>query len=258
MKRLLKADFARLKGSFAFRLALLGMLAVAAGMMFMQANGMDYTVPLSRVIFLPMSLYGIAMAAFVSAFVGTDFSDGFIRNKLLATDRRASLVLSEIAVACTGCVIVYIVTTAFSAGVGRFFFENNVTGAGFFKRFLLGLGMSLSTGCLFAIITLLCGNKTHAIIWCMGLAFGMLFLCLHTNEVLVQTEFKDGVLNSHYVGGFRRAVCGVLHDLNPCGIAAQLSSWQVWHPFRALASSLLLIVGSSALGCALFHGKDIN
>ena len=258
MIRILRADFIRLRRSFAFRLSLIGMLVLAASFMFIQATAMDYTVPLSRVIFLPMSMYGIAMAAFVSVFVGTDFSDGFIRNKLLTAENRSSLVISQIIVSCVGCIIVYIVVTAFSAGIGRFFFENNVDALVFLRFFIIGIGMSIATGCLFSIITMICGNKTQAVILCMGLAFGMLFLCLHTNEVLVQTEYKDGVLNPHYVGGIRREVCSFLHDINPCGQAAQLSAWEVWHPIRALFINLLVIAGSSVLGCLLFRKKDVK
>ena len=258
MIRILRADFIRLLKSFAFRLSLVGMLALASAFMATQATAMDYTVPLSRVIFLPMSMYGVAMAAFVSVFVGTDFSDGFIRNKLLVAKDRSSLVMSQIIVSCAACLIVYIVVTAFSAGVGRFFFENNVDVATLFRFFLLGLGMSLATGCLFSVITLLCGNKARAIIVCMGLAFGMLFLCMHTNEILVQTKYKNGILNPHYVSGFRRTLNGVVHDLNPCGQAAQLSSWEVWHPVRIVLFDPLLIASLSALGCRLFQKKDVN
>ena len=145
MRRLLRADFLRLRKSNPFRLCLIGMLVLATGFMVMQATGMDFTVPLSRVIFLPMSMYGIAMAAFVSVFVGTDFSDGVIRNKLLAANHRRSLVLSHILVSCAACVIVYAAVTAFTAGIGRFFFENNVEASEFIRLFLLGIGMSLSS-----------------------------------------------------------------------------------------------------------------
>lgn len=258
MMRLLRADFARLQKSFAFRLALVGMLALVALFMVMQATGMDYTVPLSRVIFLPMSLYGVAMAAFVGAFVGADYADGCIRNKVLAAKSRGSLVISQIIVSCVACLIVYAATTAFSAGVGRLFFENNVDGGTFLRFFALGMGMSLSTGCLFCVISMLCGNRTRGVVWCMALAFGMLFLCLHTNSILVQPEYKDGAPNPHFVGGVRRAVCGILHDLNPCGQAAQLSAWEVWRPARAAMIDVLWIAASSALGCALFRKKEIR
>ncbi len=258
MIKLLRADFFRLRRSFAFRLSLVGMLVLAIFFMVMQATDLDYTVPLSRVIFLPMSMYGVAMAAFVSVFVGTDFSDGFIRNKLLTVSHRNSLVISHVVVSCTACIAVYIAVTVFTAGIAQFFFENDVSVIGFLRYFFLGIGMSLTTGCMFSVITLLCGNRTRAVIWCMGLAFGMLFLCLHTNEILVQTAYRDGLLNPKYVVGFRRAVNSVLHDLNPCGQAAQLSAWEVWHPLRGLLFNLLLISGFCTAGCKLFHTKDIN
>lgn len=73
MLRFLRADLRRLIRSRATLLFLLGMLLIAAGMLTMQATGMDYTVPLSRVVFLPLSFYGVAAAAFVSTFVGADF-----------------------------------------------------------------------------------------------------------------------------------------------------------------------------------------
>ena len=258
MIKILRSDFIRLSKSFAFRLSLIVMLALTSVFMFIQATAMDYTVPLSRVIFLPMSMYGLAMSAFVSAFVGADFSDGFIRNKLLTANRRSGYVLSEIIVSCVGCAIVYIVVTAFATGVGQLFFENDVKGIDYIRFFALGFGMSLVTGCLFSVITLICGNKTQAIIWCMGLAFVMLVLAMHTNSILVQTEYKDGILNPKYVDGFRRAFNGILHDLNPCGQASQLSSWEVWHPVRMIILDIPMIGCLIALGCMLFHKKNIK
>ena len=147
-------------------------------------------------------------------------SDGVIRNKLIAAKTRSGIVLSHILTSCIACTCVYAVTTFFSLGVGSVFFENDVTAGAFIRFFLLGIGMSAATGCLFSVAALVCGDKTSAVIWCLGIACFMLFLCLHTNGLLVQTEYKDGALNPHYVGGFRRALYGVLHDLNPYGQAA--------------------------------------
>ena len=258
MIKLLKADLIRLSKSSSFYLSLIAMLGLSVAFMAMQATAMDYTVPLSRVIFLPMSMYGAAMAAFVSIFVGTDFSEGFIRNKLLITENRYSLVFSQIIVSCLACLVVYTVVTAFTAGLGCFFFENNVDTVTLIRFYCIGVGMCLATGCLFSVITLLCGNKTQAIIWCMALAFGMLFLAMHTNGKLVQPEYKDGALNPHYVGGLRRTAYGILHDLNPCGQAAQLSTWEVWHPIRVFVCNLMVIAVSTALGCLLFDKKEIK
>lgn len=258
MIRLLRADLIRLGRSFSFRLSLMAMLGLSAAFMTMQATAMDYSVPLSRVIFLPMSMYGVTMAAFVSVFVGTDFSDGFIRNKLLTAEHRYNLVVAQIIVSCLACLIVYTTVTVFTAVIGRFFFENNVDQVKLLRFYGIGAGMCLATGCLFSVVTLLCGNKTQAIVWCMALAFGMLFLAMHTNGKLVQPEYKDGALNPNYVSEPRRLVYGILHDLNPCGQAAQLSTWEVGHPIRALICDLVVIAVSSVPGCLLFDRKDIK
>ena len=118
--------------------------------------------------------------------------------------------------------------------------------------------MSLASGALFTVVTLLLGEKTKAVVVCMASAFGMLFLAMHTNSLLVQERYKDGVLNPKYVGGIRRMVYGILHDLNPCGQAAQLSTWQVPRPIRILLFNLLLIAFLTAICCRLFERKNIN
>ena len=141
MIRLLRADLIRLGRSFSFRLSLMAMLGLSAAFMTMQATAMDYTVPLSRVIFLPMSMYGITIAAFVSVFVGTDFSDGFIRNKLLTAEHRYNLVVAQIIVSCLACLIVYTTVTVFTAVIGRFFFENNVDLVKLLRFYGIGAGM---------------------------------------------------------------------------------------------------------------------
>lgn len=258
MIRLMRADLIRLIKSRAFRLSLIGMLALAAAFMTMQATAMDYSVPLSRVIFLPMSMYGVAAAALVSVFVGDDFSDGFIRMKLPAVRERRSYVLSQAAVSCIACLAVYTAATVFTACTGPFFFENDVTAVDLIRFYLLGACMSLAAGSLFAVITMLCAEKTKAVIVCMGSAFFMLFLAMHTNSLLVQDRYKDGILNPKYIGGIRRVIYGLLHDLNPCGQAAQLSTWEVPHPFRILFFDLLLIILLTALCCRLFEKKNIS
>ena len=219
---------------------------------------MEYTVPLSRVIFLPLSFYGVAAAAMVSVFTGRDFADGFIRNKLIFSKSRSQVVLSQIVTSCIACVLVYSVTVLYTFGTARFFFENNVEPDLFAGYFALGLSMSAAIACLFCVITLLCGDQTRAVVWCMGISFGMLFLSLHTNQILVQTRYKNGALNPHYVEGAKRVLYGILHDLNPCGQAAQLSCWEVLEPMRAVLCNGLWILGTAAAGIVLFQRKDIK
>jgi hypothetical protein len=91
----------------------------------------------------------------------------------------------------------------------------------------------------------------------MGLAFFLLVACLHTNQVMIQTEYKDGVLNPAYVDGFAKVVYSVLHDLNPSGQAAQLSAMEVFQPIRCILCDFLWILIAGA-GCTIFNRKNIQ
>jgi len=147
MIRLLSASLYRLKKSAAFWSCLIGMLVIASVFMVMQATSMEYTVPLSRVIFLPLSFYGVAAAAMVSVFTGRDFADGFIRNKLIFSKSRSQVVLSQLVTSCIACGLVYSVTVLYTFGTARFFFENNVEPDLFAGYFALGLSMQRSPVC---------------------------------------------------------------------------------------------------------------
>lgn len=257
MRKLLSADSFRIFRSKWFWLCLGGMLALAGAFVTMQYNAMDYTVPLSRVIFLPMSFYGMAVAALVTLFVGEDFSDGFIRNKIIAGCSRPAIFASNLIVSCLACLIIYLVITFLTAAVGCLLFEIDVSVSRFLQYLVLGMGMCLGYSCIYCTITMVCGNKTTSIVLCMGLAFFLLVACLHTNQVMIQTKYKDGVLNPAYVDGFAKAVYSVLHDLNPSGQAAQLSAMEVFKPIRCVLCDLLWVLIAGA-GCAIFNRKNIQ
>jgi len=120
MRRLLSADIIRLFRSKWFWVCLGGMLAMSMAFVIMQYTAVDYTVPLSRVIFLPMSFYGMTTAALISMFVGEDFSDGFVRNKIVSGRSRYSIFASNLVVSALACIIVYLVVVLFTAVIGSF------------------------------------------------------------------------------------------------------------------------------------------
>lgn len=258
MTRLLGADTVRMYHSKCFWMCLGGMLIMAVGFLIMQGTSMDYIVPLSRVIFLPMSFYGVAAAALVSMFVGEDFSDGFIRNKLIAGRSRKTVFLSTLIVCWTACVAIYLITTVFTYLTGRFFFEADITFMDFLRHLLLGILTCLAYGSIFCTVSTLVGNKASAVLICMGLAFLMLFSSLHTNQVMVQAEYKNGMLNPHYVRGSLKAAYALLHDLNPTGQAAQLSAMHIFHSIRWIACDLGWMLAAAVLGTALFQRANIR
>lgn len=257
MRRLLFADTYRLFHSRWFWLCLTGMLAMAVGFVMMQYTAMDYVVPLSRVVFLPMSFYGMMMAALISLFVGEDFSDGFIRNKIVAGRSRISIYASNLLISWLACIVIYLIVTLFTMTIGSFFFENNITLNFLGKYLCLGIGMCIAYGCVYCSITMLCGDKVTATVICMGLAFLLLCVCLHTNQIMVQPEYKNGIPNPAYVEGTAKTVYAILHDLNPSGQAAQLSTMNVFQPVRWLICDVGWVL-ATGVGMLSFQRKNIK
>ena len=100
MSRLLSADFAKLKKNKFFWLCMAGMAVFALFMKIMDYVSMrEYSgsVPSFESLLLIYALViGFLMAAFVSLFVGTEYSDGTIRNKLIIGHTRVSIYLSNL------------------------------------------------------------------------------------------------------------------------------------------------------------------
>lgn len=258
MYGLLHADFYRMYTKKWLWLCTLAMLLIALAFCIMQYTAMDYVVPLDRVIFLPMSFYGVVMAAMISKFAGDDFSDGVIRNKIIAGRSRASIYGSNMLAGCVACITVYILTVAFSSGIGAYLFPVNVTVGKTAFYTILGFFTCVAYSSIYQMITMLIGNKTTAVVICMSVSFFMLFLCLYTNQTLVQSEFKNGILNPHYVSGIKRMIYELLHDFNPTGQAAQLSEMNFLNPVRFVISDLVLTGITCIIGIIGFGRKDIK
>jgi len=256
LSRLLTADIFRAYRSKWFWLCLAAMLCMSASFVIMQYTAMDYTVALSRVIFLPMSFFGMIIAALVSLFVGEDFSDGFIRNKIIAGHSRRSIFASNLIASTAACVIIYLVSTLFTLAFGYLLFERDITFSNFILCLEIGIGMCFAYSSIYCTITMLSGNKTTAAVICMALAFSLFCLCLHTNQVMVQPQYKNGVLNPAYVDGILKRVYAFFHDFNPTGQAAQLSTMNIFNAARCVLCDLLWIM-TAGVGCLVFRRKNI-
>ena len=258
MRNTLRADIYRMFSGRWLRLCAASMAALAAVMALIQYSGMEYTVSIDRVIFLPMAFYGIAGAALISIFTGEDFGDGAMRNKLASGGDRGAVYMAGLVTAWAACAAVYLLTMLVSVVMGLSLFETNVTAGKIAGYLLLGLLTCFAYGSIFYMLSMLCGNRVVGITVSMLLAFGMLFLCLHTNMVLVQEQYKNGTLNPTYVSGFKRTVYEFLHDLNPSGQAAQLSAMTCLSVLRFVLTDLLWVIVSAVLGKRLFRRMDVR
>ena len=94
MRKLLHSNFIRLRNSLSLGFSLAFFLLWNGIMLFSSYDVMlklESDMPLDSVIFAFLFIIGIVMSVLTSLFIGTDYSDGTIRNKIIIGQSRNSI-----------------------------------------------------------------------------------------------------------------------------------------------------------------------
>lgn len=279
MNRVFYANMMRLKKN---KLFWLGMVLIAGyGMLncfsvyriFHKYEGSG-TYPLENCLLTFMPVIGIVLAVVISMYLGTDYSDGTIRNKIMAGRSRNSIYTANfltcsvigIVIYCFGLLAVVLTGTPLLGGIHA---------APLTVAMLLadGVLMVLANAAIFNLLAMLVSSKSHGAVVSILLAFGLLFLSIYIFNVLSQPEMieklrmsvgegmseqMEMVKNPRYVGGLKRKIYEFMTDLLPSGQGIQLASFNVVRPFRMAGCSIVLIVIFHITGCMLFQKKNIK
>lgn len=189
------------------------------------------------------------MAAFCSVFIGSDFSDGTIRNKLVSGCSRNAIYLSHlITCAAAGiCMLAAYWLPALAAGMpflGTFRMEGWIV----FRMILAGILAIAAYAAVFTMMGMMIQNKTTtAILSLIGVIFVMftvLFLISRINEPafidqviydinqIGSPESALTVPNPNYLTPAQRAAAQFVVDLLPTGQSLQIGSAQVRNLWR--------------------------
>ncbi len=278
MNRLLSAGFVRLKKEKFLRIAVIFMALFGILISF---NAYKYhheyglSPSLGRSLFAYGQLIGILSSVFSGLFLGTEYSDGTMRNKLIAGHRRITVYLSSLILNMAAAFLMILsfqlalfVTGVLLLGMGSFSAD-----AGFFLFHLAGGLLLTAAYCaIFTLISMLVQKRavasTAAILTSFLLLFAGAFiisrlsepeyysnyhLSMDTGEV-AETEQEPNPL---YLRGTERKVYEFLQDLLPGAQSLSLSEGRLGH-WPPLAYSLLLTVLFTGGGILLFERKNLN
>lgn len=235
--------------------------------------------PLDNCLLTFMPVIGIVLSVVISMYLGTDYSDGTIRNKIMAGKSRNSiytanfLTCSVIGVAtyCFGLLSVALVGTPLLGGIQ----EAPLTVAILLAD---GVLMVLANAAIFNMIAMLASNKAHGAVISILAAFGLLFLSIYIFNVLSQPEMVEELVmsveeqmpaeqipehlqkvkNPRYVGGLKRKFYEFLTDLLPSGQGIQLASFVAAHSCRMAGCSVAVAAVFHVAGSMIFRKKNIK
>lgn len=265
MRNLLAANFFRLRRSKYFWTAAAAMTLCALGLVLMEAHE-TYEVLLERAMFQSLAFYGVFTAVFVSLFLGAEYGDGAIRNKLAVGMKRETVYLSLWLTAAAACVLFYGLAIATAGIVGYVSLGTQEILLHFLTASMLGLLGCFAYCGLYSLIVMLCQNKAIGAVCCLGTAIFLLALAMFVNLRLAQPPVEQVIQgtqiveieNPYYLTGPRRELFELLQLLNPAGQAAKITTMDLDHPVSMAAYSILFSILACFCGMALFQRKDLK
>ena len=279
MSRLLSADFAKLKKNKFFWLCMAGMAVFALFMKIMDYVSMrEYSgsVPSFESLLLIYALViGFLMAAFVSLFVGTEYSDGTIRNKLIIGHTRVSIYLSNLITCFAAGVMMCLAYLIPALAVSVLLCRSDTTD---FRMLLLmilySFVLTFAYTSLYTLAGMLCQNKAlTAVITILVICFfsvASIYISAKLNEPETYPEISaladDGTVtsarkipNPGYVRGTQREVYQFLNDFLPTGQSVILTRGDTEASTPLLpVYSACIAVAASGIGIFIFRKQDIK
>ncbi|MDE6031025.1 MAG: ABC transporter permease [Oscillospiraceae bacterium] len=294
MINLLSAGFTRLFKRKTFYVCVTVMVLYGAVGIF-DAFSNDAAANLDEIFFEYCALIPVLMAVFCAMFIGTEYSDGTMRNKIITGHKRIVIYMSNFIICAAAglmmCAAYIIVCLGLGIPMLGLF-------AGDIGVILVRVGCSLAlllslTG-IFALISLTVRSKAASAVICIILAFVTLiagvtlysllqepeYWQIYTyegnyveidgdfqtaqfdddgNEIDISSELKtEDVLNPFYVGGIKRQIYRFIVDFTPGGQAILIIANEVSDPLLLAGYSVLIAVATTAAGLIIFNKKNLN
>ena len=276
MRKLLRANFSRLRHDRTYWLLTGLMIFFGASMAVVNAinasrEGTIWVMDFS--LFIYVTIAPILNSVLVALFVGSDYSGGTLRNKLIAGHRRCNIYLANLITCC--CAGIFLcVTFVIPQGALGLLLGGKIESAPM-KLLMYGslsLALMIAFTALFTLIAMLCQTKSHTVAGCILLAFVLIFLGVYITSALNEPEYlagysytENGVTveepetkNPNYISGTKRQVYEFMQDFTPGGQVLQVSDLDTEKPaMLALYDGIILLV-ATGFGMAFFRRKDLK
>ena len=280
MSRLLYANLVRLKNDTSFRLTLVAMAAIG---IFLPVNKYHLMqrhagihITLDNGFFTYIMMVVIFASAFCSLYIGTEYSDGTIRNKLMVGHTRANIYLSNFIVCVIGEIFMCL---AFIVG----FCAVGIPLLGFFSmpiKFILAyMGCSLmlciAVAAIFTFVAMLNQNKAVTSVICILGMFVFVFGGAYMNarlkepkrhEAYVYVDIDGEIVerpeeaNPYYIDEPERSFLNFLNDFLTGNQTVTLSQIQAEESHLGLMMlySAIIAVAVTGIGLFVFRREDVK
>ena len=274
MIKLLNAGFTRLRKNKAFWLLTIFSIGLALFMIYTQYSDMkkyEEVIEAEQLMLNYATIIGIVIAIFTSLFLGVEYSDGAIRNKISIGHKRINIYLSNLAITSITSLFSYVLFMIIIAIIGIPLF-GGVTMSMLVLLKLIGciFVTIIAYSSIFTFTAMMISNKTITAIVSIMLVLGLMIFSVTSLNILSAQEYiqsgslVDGEMqfqkerNPRYPSEDERKVHQILIDINPAGQMFQIAG-RVAPNLKVLPLySLGIIVIFTGAGLVLFKKKELK
>ena len=281
MIRLLHANFYRLKKNKVFIGIIIITIIASFVMVFDTYQGnianekynMTKT-PIDRTYIIYINIISFLIAIFVSIFVGTDYSDGTIRNKIIVGHSRKNIYLSNLIISIVVGLVLEIIHLTIVTIIGIPLIGKIQMNILDFLYIILNMILLIIVfSSIFNFISMLCSNVTLSTVGSLLLILIMYVFCMSisivansTKELKIQDFDENGNLITQYIedknypGDFNKNLCKTVINILPTGQAMELSDVNIdmkeikIYPLYSLGGIIIINV----LGIYMFNKKELK
>lgn len=273
MIKLLNATLTRLRKSKIFwilSIFSIGFALVIINTQYGDMRDFGETVEIGELVLSYPTIIGIVIAIFISLFLGVEYSDGAIRNKISVGHRRKNIYLSNLIVSSVVSLFFYAIFLCTIVAIGIPLFGLGTVPISLILMKILVLALVIiAYSSIFTFVAMICSNKTIISIITILLAFGMTvfssycYTMLTAPETVPEAIDENGetkieeVPNPKYPSPEKRKMYQTLLDIIPAGQTLQMqernSNLEI-----LLVYSLGVIVIFTGSGLVLFKKKELK
>lgn len=276
MSKLIYANFYRLKKDKLFFIAAAATAVMQILMILdryninQRLNEENFT--LSDVLFEFFPFIGFIFAAFISIFLGKDYSEGIIRNKIIAGHKRENVYLSNFAVCLSGALTIYTVFIIIGLlGIPLLGKWQGGTG-NLITYILVGAFACVVFVSVLTMLSMLLTNVPISVVLSIAIMFAMMLLSSIIYNALLEPEFTREIIsmsmdsveygpeipNPDYISGFKRELYVFLGEFLPSGQAILMANGEISAPMMNITYSAVLSALVNSIGIILFKKKDLK
>ena len=263
MSKLLYANFSRMMKSKLFFIGMGFMFFAGSFLCFQQYRqlvGYHAQVKLDSTFFEYTLMIGVISAIFCSLFVGVEYNDGTMRNKIIAGHKRTEIYFSNLIVNIVASFLMCV----------SYMFANVIVGIPMIgtltisttKALLIVVGSLITVVALcsiFTMISLLVSNKAIAPVICILFVFLSIAFLNEVQGILDNPKiWYDGTVNTAYVGGREREQLEFIYNVLPTGQEMQYARRDIKNMSEMSIYSVGVTVITTGIGIFFFKRKNIK